>query len=81
MSSSEAEGLDDVVVGAELEAEHSLALVASSRDDDDRNRRLGSDSTADFGAVHVGKPEVEQYQIGSVEIDEARPRPSRRGWW
>ena len=60
----EAERLDEVVVGAELEAEDPVDLVAPGRDHDDRHVGVGAQAAAHLVAVDVGQPEVEQHHVG-----------------
>src|SRR3954451_1791830 len=58
------ERLDDVVVGARLQAEDDVDGVALSREHHDRHARLGADGPADVDAVHAGEHEVQQHDIG-----------------
>src|SRR5206468_2752561 len=48
---AQAEGLHDVVVGAELEADDAVALLAARGDDDDRHVRPRAQLAADVEAV------------------------------
>ena len=74
---AEAERLHDVVVGAELEPDDAVDLVAARRDDDDRHVRRGAEPAAHLEAVDVRQPEVEQHDV-VVLRRRARLRPSRR---
>ena len=65
---SEAEGLDHVVVGAQLEADHPVDLLAAGGDDDDRHVGLGAEPAAHLVAVHVGQAEVEQHEIDGARL-------------
>src|SRR3954454_12843327 len=60
-----AERLDDVVVGAELEPDHSVGLLAAGGQHDDRHLRLAPDLAADVVAGPVGEHEVEQDEVGA----------------
>ena len=62
----EPERLHDVVVGAELEQEHAIELVAARGEHDDRRVGGSAQCAADVGAVDVGEPEVEQDEVGVV---------------
>ena len=83
-----AERLGDVVVGAELEAEHAVELVAARGDHDDRHVGRCADRPAHVAPVHVGQAEVEQHHVVAVVGGERaaarwrrgrRRRPSARG--
>ena len=72
-----AEGLDDVVVGAQLEADHAVGLVAAGGEHDDRDLRVAADLAADVEAGAVGKHEVEEDEVGADargRLDRARGR-------
>ena len=60
-----AEGLDDVVVGAELQADHAVGLVAARGQHDDRHLRLAPDLAADVVAGAVGEHQVEEDEVGA----------------
>ena len=51
VSSRGRERLGDVVVGAELEPDDAVVLVAARGEHDHRNRRLGAEPPADLDAV------------------------------
>jgi hypothetical protein len=59
-----AERLDDVVVGAELEADDAVGLVAAGGEHDDRHLRGAADLTADVEARSVGQHQIEQDEVG-----------------
>ena len=63
---AEAEGLHQVVVGAELETEDPVDLVPSGGEHDDRHRRVTADLAADLVAVDVGESEVEEHELDVV---------------
>ena len=58
------ERLDDVVVGAELEADDSIRFLAARGHDDDRHLRPLAQPAADVEAVHVRKAQVEEDDVG-----------------
>ncbi|CRG92914.1 hypothetical protein PISL3812_09992 [Talaromyces islandicus] len=58
------ERLDDVVIGAGLQAHHHVDGVALRRQHDDRHPGLGPDQPAHLDAVPAGQHEIEQHQIG-----------------
>src|SRR4051812_35845941 len=60
-----AERLDDVVVGAELEPDHAVGLLAAGGQHDDRHLGLPPDLAADVVARAVGEHEVEQDEVGA----------------
>ena len=63
---ADAEGLGDVVVGSELEAEDFVDLLALGGEHDDGDvHPLGSDSLADLEAVELGEHEVEDDEVGA----------------
>ena len=65
----EPERLRHVVVGARIEAEHHVDLVAASGDDDDGGRRSPrSDAPAEVDAVGVGEAEVHQREVGALAV-------------
>ncbi len=67
-------GLDDVVVGPEVEEPHDLVLVVAGGGDDHGNLRDGPDHRQGVGAVQVGEPEVEDH-----DVDAARHRHRHTG--
>jgi hypothetical protein len=71
-----AEGLGDVVVGAELEPDDAVALLGLGRDHDDgdgRRARLGAQRAADLEARHA-----RQHQVQDREIDGVVSRVGQR---
>ena len=68
------ERLGDVVVGAELEAEHLVDLLRLGREHDDRHRRaLRAQPLADLEAVHPRQHQVEHHEV-ELLLGEARER-------
>ena len=64
-SSGRLKGLRDVVVGAELQAEHLVGLLAAGGED--QHRHVGVDlaqAAQHLEAVHAGQHDVEQDQVG-----------------
>jgi hypothetical protein len=59
-----AERLDDVIVCAELQADHSICFLAAGRQHDDRRRGGAAQLARDVEAVHARQPEVEYHQVG-----------------
>src|SRR5256714_9199437 len=59
----ETEGLDDVVVGPELEADHTVHLLAAGAHHDDWHLGPSPQSTANLVPVDVGKPQVEDHHV------------------
>ncbi len=58
------EGLDDVVVGAGLEALDDVGRVGLRREHDDGDAGLGADEVAHLDAVEAREHEVEEHQVG-----------------
>ena len=73
------ERLGEVVVGAELEAEHAVDLAVAGGEEDHRDRRRLAEPAAHLEPVDVGQADVEHDQSGPVVGDrlERRPRRSR----
>ncbi len=61
-----AEGLDHVVISAELKAEHPVELVASSGHHDDRHIGMSPNRSTNVVAVHIRQAEVEEHDISSA---------------
>jgi hypothetical protein len=72
------EGLDDVVVSAELEPEHPIDLLAPGREHHDRDIGLLADLPCEISAVSIGKHHVEQHEIGRLP-SEGLTRAGERG--
>ena len=72
------EGLDDVVVGAALQAEHDVDRVALGGEHDDRHAALGPDLPAHLEAVGAGQHEVEQHDVGPLPPERAERRVAVR---
>ncbi len=58
-----AEGLGEVVVGAHLEADDAVGLVAHGGQHQYGNRRTGAQLAADFQAAFAGEHEVENQEV------------------
>ncbi len=69
-------GLDDVVVGAGLQAEDDVDVVAARGEHDDRDLLGGADAAADLEAAHVGQHQVEQHQVGAEALQGRQPGPA-----
>ena len=64
---AQAERLRQVVVGAELEADHLVDLVVAGGEDEDRHLGAGRpDAAQDLEAVDAGEPDVEDDQVGRL---------------
>ena len=63
------EGLFDVIVCAEIERRDLVALVRARGDHDDRHTRPGPHLLEYLHAVHVGKTEVKDDQVGTMRRD------------
>ena len=70
-----AERLDDVVVGAELEADDLVHLGPARGQHHDRHVGAATQLAADVAAVAVGKRQVEHHQVG---LARGRPAPAPR---
>ena len=57
------EGLRDVVVGADLEADHLVHLGVLGRQEDDRHRASSADVAADVQPAAAGHHDVEDQQV------------------
>src|SRR6267378_4307960 len=74
-----AEGLGDVVVGAELESHHPVGFVLLAGDDDDRGRALLPELARKLHAVLSRKAQVEHDQVDGVlgqRLRHLRPGPA-----
>ena len=65
-----AEGLDDVVVGAGLEAEEAVGLLDPSREHDDGHIGLTAQNPRHIDAVKLRKTEIEDDEIGMPATGE-----------
>jgi hypothetical protein len=63
------EGLGDVVVGAELQAEHTVHLVPARREHDDRCVGVGAQVTGDIEAGLPRQHDVEHDDIGGYLLE------------
>ena len=61
-----AEGLDDVVVGAELEADDAVGLLAAGGEHDDRDLGALAERAGDVVARPVGELHVEEDEVGHL---------------
>jgi hypothetical protein len=68
------EGLHDIIVAAELEAEHPVDLVVARGEEEDRQVALRAQPAADFEAVHPRHVDVEHDEIGPVALDRLERR-------
>src|SRR5438552_3210963 len=67
-----AEGFGDVVVGADLQPDHNVNLFGLGAEDDDRHPQAGfANVPADVETRNIGKHDVEQDQVGLIELDAA----------
>jgi hypothetical protein len=64
------ERLGDVVVGAELQADHPVRLVTARADHDDRHVTALAQRLADVQTVGVGQPEIEQHDVVRVLVGQ-----------
>jgi hypothetical protein len=63
---SRTERLGDVVVGAQLEAEHAILLLAQRGEHHDGQvGRLSAESSADLQTTEAGEHEVEDHDVGN----------------
>src|SRR5213593_182235 len=60
------EGLRDVVIGAELQADDAVGLLALGREHDDRRLRLCPDPPKDLQAIDPREHEIQQDEVGSA---------------
>src|SRR5436309_4297602 len=67
-----AEGFGDVVVGADLQPDHDVDLFSLGAEDDDRHPQAGfANVPADIEPRNIGEHDVEQDQVGLVQLDAA----------
>ena len=69
-SSRGRERLGDVVVGAQLEAEHAVDLAVAGGEEQHRHVLVGADAAAHLEAVDVGQADVEHHQHRPVLLDQ-----------
>jgi hypothetical protein len=74
-----AERLHQVVVGAELESDHTVGLLAAGGQHDDRHLRGRADYPADVAAVGVRQAQVEQDDVGFVAAHRFEAVGARAG--
>src|SRR5438552_16651538 len=70
--------LDEVVVGAEVQAVYSRSQVSPCGRHDDRHVAYGSDGGAQLEAVPVGQAEIEQNHLVGV-VQQSRGLGNARG--
>ena len=74
---ADAERLDDVVVGAQLEADHAIDLLALCGQHHDRRLAgaclAAADPAADLGARDVGQHQVQQNDVGREALHRRQP--------
>ena len=73
------ERLGDVVVGAQLQAEDLVELLAARRQHDDRDVALGADALADLEPVEPGQHQVEHHQVDRLAVDHLEGVVAARG--
>ena len=75
-----AERLHDVVVGAELEAQHAVGLVAAGGEHDHRHALVGAQLAQQVEARAVGEHDVEEHEVGALaagDLEAGRQRAGR----
>ena len=70
-------GLDEVVVGAGVQAEDPVVDLAARRHDDHRHLADLADRPADVHAVDVGQAEVEQHDVHAAEVVDRPAAPGQ----
>jgi hypothetical protein len=75
-----AERLRHVVVGAELEAEHTIPLLTGCGQHDDRDTRRAANLSEEVASVPVRKHDVQEHEVGGAGAEGlsalgSRPRP------
>src|SRR3989442_6212075 len=60
---TDAEGLDQIIVGTDLEADHLVDLIGPGRQEQDRGTRLAAQPPADLEAIGPRQAYVEQDQV------------------
>ena len=73
------ERLREVVVAAELEAEHAVDLAVARGEEDHRDLRRLADALAHLEPVDVGEPDVEHHEPGPLVADRLEPGLAGRG--
>jgi len=76
---AEPEGLHDVVVGAEFEADDPVHLLRTRGHDDDRHVGTGAQLAAHVEAVDVGEAEVEQHHVDGMVVGVVEAASERVG--
>jgi hypothetical protein len=67
-TTSRAERLDDVIVGAKLEPDHAVGFFSSGGQHDDRHVRALAELAADVEAGAVGEHHIEQYEVRLLTV-------------
>ena len=70
-----AERLRDVVVAADLQSQHTIELLASGREEEDRNIGCGcirAELAAEVEAVAIGQHDVQKDQVRAVILDRLK---------
>src|SRR6185436_3315255 len=68
----DAEGLDDEVVAAQLQADHPIDLLGLGADEDDGDVGIaGADGAADVVAVRARHHDVEEHEVGRLGLVQA----------
>ncbi len=67
------ERLGEVVVAAELEAEHAVDLAVARGEEDHRDLGGLAQAPAHLQPVDVGEPHVEHHETGMVRLDRLQP--------
>ena len=65
-----AEGLGEVVIGAELESHHPVGFLAHAGEDDHRDLRLGAQLAQQLHAVLAAQTQIEQHQVDHVAAED-----------
>ena len=73
------ERLGEVVVAAELEAEHAVDLAVACGEEDHRDLRRLAEALAHLEPVDVGEADVEHDEAGPVRADRLEARFAGRG--
>ena len=73
------EGLRDVVVGAQLQAEHLVDLLGLGGQHDDGHGAAGADPAADVEAVELGQHHVQHDEVEAAVAQARESLPSVQG--
>ena len=61
-----ADGLGEIVVGAQIESVHLLLLLGAGRDNDDGDAGPGADLLDDLRAVHIRQSEIQKDEVRAL---------------